>query len=184
LLIPTEQNAGISLIHESPIFNTGIAAPNITNSLGESSRAPGAPEFLSAGLGHAVREREAEALGDQLLDVGALDVLGLLDLNDTENLVQQSQCRCLSQIPVIHIRKTYVDRPEAGSMASSHILVESLDGICPRHLTVLLVHVVGAGPRVVSDPDAKVLDLLRVLLLNLFQLLGPTSFNASARPSR
>jgi hypothetical protein len=34
-----------------------------------------------------VREREAEALGDQLLDIGALDIFGLLDLDDTENLV-------------------------------------------------------------------------------------------------
>lgn len=31
-------------------------------------------------------EREGEVLGDELLDVGALDVLSLLDLDDAENL--------------------------------------------------------------------------------------------------
>lgn len=32
-------------------------------------------------------EREAEVLGDELADVRALDVLGLLDLDDTEDLI-------------------------------------------------------------------------------------------------
>ena len=31
-------------------------------------------------------EGEGELLGDELLDVGALDVLGLLELNDLEDL--------------------------------------------------------------------------------------------------
>lgn len=31
-------------------------------------------------------EGEGELLGDKLLDVGALDVLGLLELNDLEDL--------------------------------------------------------------------------------------------------
>lgn len=31
-------------------------------------------------------EGESEVLGDELLDVGALDVLGLLDLNNAEDL--------------------------------------------------------------------------------------------------
>ena len=31
-------------------------------------------------------ERELEVLGDELLDVGPLDVLGLLELDDAENL--------------------------------------------------------------------------------------------------
>lgn len=61
----------------------------------------------------------------------------------------------------------YVDRPEAGTVAGSHVGVESLDGIGPRHLSVLLVHVVGARSRVVADPDAEVLDLLGVLLVQL-----------------
>jgi hypothetical protein len=66
---------------------------------------------------------------------------------------------------------TYVDRPEAGSVAGGHIGVEGLNGVCPRHLTILLVHVVGARPRVVTDPNTKVLDPQGVLLLDLSKLL-------------
>lgn len=62
---------------------------------------------------------------------------------------------------------TYLDLPEARSVTGSHILVESLDGGDTGHLTVLLVHVVGAGARVVADPDAEVLDLLWALLVDL-----------------
>lgn len=80
-----------------------------------------------------------------MLDVRSLDVVGLLDLNDTED----------------------VDRPESSAVAGGHVLVESLDSIRSRHLSVLLVHVVSAGSGVVSDPDAEVLDTERVLLGNL-----------------
>lgn len=72
---------------------------------------------------------------------------------------------------------TYVDVPEAGTVAGGHVRVERLGGVHPRHLTVLLVHVVGAGPRVVADPDAEVLDLLGVLLVDL-----PGCALAGARP--
>ena len=61
-----------------------------------------------------------------------------------------------------------MDRPETGTVAGGHVGVQSLDGIRPRHLTVLLVHVVGTGPRVVAEPDAEVLDLQGVLLLDLW----------------
>lgn len=54
---------------------------------------------------------------------------------------------------------TYVDGPEASTVAGSHVLVERLHGVCAGHLAVLLVHVVGTGTRVVSNPDTKVLDL-------------------------
>jgi hypothetical protein len=60
-----------------------------------------------------------------------------------------------------------VDRPEARSVTGSHILVKGVDSISSGKLTVLLVHVVGAGARVVSDPDTKVLDLLGTLLGDL-----------------
>jgi hypothetical protein len=52
-------------------------------------------------------------------------------------------------------------------MSGSHVLVHSLNGIGSRHLTVLLVHVVGAGAGVVSDPDTEVLDLQWALLVDL-----------------
>ena len=63
--------------------------------------------------------------------------------------------------------ETYVDGAEAGTVTSSHVLVESLDGVGAAHLTELLVHVVGTGARVVTDPDAEVLDLEGTLLVDL-----------------
>lgn len=63
--------------------------------------------------------------------------------------------------------KTHVDRPEAGAVAGGHVGVESLDGVGARGLAVLLIHVVSAGARVVTDPDAEVFDLERVLLEDL-----------------
>jgi hypothetical protein len=52
-------------------------------------------------------------------------------------------------------------------VTGGHILVKSVDGSNAGHLTVLLVHVVGAGARVVADPDTEVLDLLGALLVDL-----------------
>jgi hypothetical protein len=40
-----------------------------------------------AGLGDAVRKREFEFGNEKLLDVGPSDVLRLLDLNHTKNLI-------------------------------------------------------------------------------------------------
>lgn len=62
---------------------------------------------------------------------------------------------------------SYVDGTEAGAMAGSHILVESLDSVGAGHLTVLLVHVVGSGAGIVTDPDTEVLDLEWALLVDL-----------------
>ena len=61
-----------------------------------------------------------------------------------------------------------MDLPEPRAMARSHILVQGLDSLCSGHLAVLLVHVVGARARVIPYPDAKILDLLRALLVDLF----------------
>jgi len=94
-----------------------------------------------------VREGELEVLGKQLLDVRAADVGGLLDLDNLED----------------------VDRPESGTVAGSHVLVEGVDSLGTRHLTVFLVHVVGTGARVVTDPDTKVLDLGGPLLMDLIK---------------
>lgn len=76
-----------------------------------------------------------------------------------------------------------MDRPEAGAVAGSHIGVESLDGGDSRSLAVLLVHVVGTGARIVTDPDTEVLDLHGVLLgdlkagQQLFDLTAPAQDN-------
>jgi hypothetical protein len=128
---------------------TGPANPSTpcaqwTIRLEEGSGASGG-EDLAALRGVAVGQRELEVLGEELLDVGAADVLGLLNLNDLED----------------------VDRPKAGTVTGGHVLVEGLDGVGAGHLTVLTVHVVSAGAGVVADPDANVLDLERVLLVDL-----------------
>lgn len=60
-----------------------------------------------------------------------------------------------------------MDAPETSTVARGHILVQRDNSVGARHLTVLLVHVVGAGARIVTDPDTEVLDLQRVLLVDL-----------------
>lgn len=72
--------------------------------------------------------------------------------------------RCI----LVFLGWTYVDGSEAGTVPGSHVLVKSLDGLGAGHLAVLLVHVVGTGAGVVADPDAEVLDLERVLLVDLW----------------
>lgn len=94
-------------------------------------------------------QRELEVLGEELLDVGAADVLGLLDLDDLQD----------------------VDSPEASAVAGGHVLVEGLDCVGAGHLAVLTVHVVGTRARVVTDPDTEGLDLERVLLVDLVATL-------------
>ena len=62
---------------------------------------------------------------------------------------------------------TDVDRPEACTVAGSHVLVERLDSVGAGELTELLVHVVGSRAGVVSEPDTEVLDLERLLFVDL-----------------
>ena len=82
-----------------------------------------------------------------------------------------------------------MDRPETGSVAGGHVLVKGIDGVGSGHLTVLLVHVVGARARVVADPDAEVLDLLGALLVDLLRPLafhsdGLTTVGYECNPSQ
>jgi len=107
----------------------------------------GSEDLLAGTSANTMWEREFQILGKELLDVWTTDIGGLLDLNDLED----------------------VDRPEASAVTGGHVLVECVHGFSSRHLTVLLVHVVGAGARVVSNPDTEVLDLLGALLVDLVQ---------------
>lgn len=92
-----------------------------------------------------MRKRELEVLGQKLSGVWSLDVLGLLDLDDLED----------------------VNGAPSGSVTSSHVLVKGLDGADTGEITVFSVHVVDTGTRVVTDPDTEVLDLGRSLLVDL-----------------
>ena len=46
----------------------------------------GSEDLLANGLGDTVGKGELEVLGEELLDVGAADILGLLDLDDLDDL--------------------------------------------------------------------------------------------------
>jgi hypothetical protein len=59
-----------------------------------------------------------------------------------------------------------VNAPESSTMSGSHILIQCLDSIGAAQFSVLLVHVVSARARVVTNPDAKILDLERALLMD------------------
>jgi len=61
--------------------------PNFIPARSVESRWAFTDENLSAGrLGNAMRKGESQALGEELLDVRALNVVGLLELNNLENL--------------------------------------------------------------------------------------------------
>lgn len=60
-----------------------------------------------------------------------------------------------------------LDGTRAGTVAASHLVVELRDGASEGQVAELTVHVVGAGPGVVAEPDTVVLDDTRVLLNNL-----------------
>lgn len=69
--------------------------------------------------------------------------------------------------------RAYVDRPEAGTVPCSHVLIEALDCISAGEFTELLVHVVGSRARVVAEPDTEVLDLQWLGLVNLYIISNP-----------
>lgn len=60
-----------------------------------------------------------------------------------------------------------MNRAEAGTVPGSHVLVEALYSVGTRELAEFLVHIMCTRTRVVTEPDAKVLDLQRFLLVNL-----------------
>lgn len=70
--------------------NTRRACPTVLeteNILSESGWSLRAEHLLGVLLGDSVGEREAQALLSELADVGSLDILGLLELDDAEDLV-------------------------------------------------------------------------------------------------
>tara|TARA_R110002060_G_scaffold51884_3_gene62909 strand:- start:1463 stop:1684 length:222 start_codon:yes stop_codon:yes gene_type:complete len=71
-----------------------------------------------------VRKGEFEVLGEELLDVWALDIIGLLELDDLEDLGSVS-ILCGRVVGDL----TYVNGTETGAMSGSHILVHSLNSI-------------------------------------------------------
>lgn len=66
--------------------NLAQPIPETRNTLSEGRRSLRAEQLLAGSLGNTVGKREAQVLLEELLDVRALDILGLLDLDDAENL--------------------------------------------------------------------------------------------------
>jgi hypothetical protein len=92
----------------------------------ESRRTLGGEESGTRGFRDTVREREFEVLGQELLDVWSLNVVGLLELNNLEDLYAKSVS---STTNWCHLGSSYVDGPEAGAMSGSHVLVQSLNSV-------------------------------------------------------
>ena len=67
------------------------------------------------------------------------------------------------------MKQTYMNTPEPSAMSCGHILVQRLDSLGTAHLSVLLVHIVGAGAGVVADPDTEVLDFEGAFLVDNIQ---------------
>lgn len=57
-----------------------------------------------------------------------------------------------------------LDGSAAGSVATSHVVVEGVNSRVEVGVSVFSVHIVGAASGVVLDPNAKVLNIARVLL--------------------
>merc|ERR1712084_185915 len=117
------------------------------------------PTYLVDGVGSAGAESSG-ALGllgqnsswEWELDVGVVHLLVLgssalvgLDLLGAEDL----------------------DGAWSSSMSAGHLSVHLGDGEWEAHVSVLSVHVLAGGSRVVSDPDTVVLDAARVALVHL-----------------
>lgn len=87
-----------------------------------------------------MRNGEFDFRIDELLNVRTTN-LGGFDFGDTDDL----------------------NGAETSTMTGSHVHVETLNGFNTTHGTELLVHVVGPGTRIVTQPDAKVFDLQGLL---------------------
>lgn len=84
-----------------------------------------------------------------------LGVVELLDLRSA----------AIASLDYLHF--DYLDGVSSGAMTSSHVAVALRHSSAHGQVSVLSVHVVSTGTRVVSQPDAKVLDLDRRLLCDL-----------------
>merc|ERR1719347_1708934 len=122
-------------------------------------------------------EGSPQLLWDILLEVS----LGSVGHNQAASLLLDSAGQRELDLGVVHL----LDQGTAGLVSGHSLTPDDLDGVSPgpvpgAHVPVALgdsashgqvpvlpVHVVGAGPGVVSQPDAEVLDLHRLPLLDL-----------------
>ena len=88
------------------------------------------------GTSNAMRNGEFNLGIDELLNVRTTN-LGSFDFSNTDDL----------------------DGTETGTMTGSHVHVEGLNGFNTAHGTELLVHVVGTGTGIVTQPNTEILNL-------------------------
>ena len=62
-----------------------------------------------------------------------------------------------------------LDGMGTSTMTSTHIAIALCHGITDSQITVFTVHVVSAGTRVITQPDAEIFDLNGRCLVDLFQ---------------
>lgn len=86
---------------------------------------------------------ESELRLEELFDVRTTDIVCLLELDDAKDM----------------------NGPESGTVSCCHVLVKRFNGIGTAEFAELLVHVVCARAGVVAEPNTKVLDLQRLLLI-------------------
>src|SRR5579871_3574221 len=60
-----------------------------------------------------------------------------------------------------------MNRAESSAMSCCHILIQRLHSCSTRNITILFIHVVSTGARIVSKPDSIVFDGQWTLLVNL-----------------
>lgn len=88
---------------------------------------------------------EFQVLGQELSDVLSLDISGLFNFSNLQD----------------------VDGSKSSSVSSGHVLVQSFNGSNSADVSNFLVHVVSTGSGVVSDPDTEVLNLGWVSFVDL-----------------
>lgn len=70
----------------------------------------------------------------------------------------------------LHFIPSHLDAACQRSVATRHLCVDLGNGAILSEVPHLLVHVVGASAAVIAEPDTKVFDVCRPLLLNLSNL--------------
>ena len=117
-------------------------------------------------LGDAVGEWEAEVLLEELFDVRAADVVNLAQLDDAEDLRHHRQ-HSHQETQQRTQQETYMNRPEARTMTRRHILIQTRNRIRPRQLPKLLIHIMRPAPRIIANPNPKVLHAQGAALSDL-----------------
>lgn len=103
---------------QSPSCLSSPTVPRIKNTLSKSRGSLRAEQLLAADLANAVGQGEAKIFREELLDVGALDIIALLEFDDAENLDARfskllGQLQFGSQVRKVGDIRTWIDLKRA-----------------------------------------------------------------------